>query len=119
MGPLVVVLVTADHQVDAVACILLLFQSRSNRHGQRHAAILARLADAAERLCDELDDLLEIEVHTDTITTEDIALRVTRLCKALGITGLEVVAGLPSGPLPPPMAAAMGGGGPLAASRGR
>ena len=48
-----------------------------------------------ERLCDELDDLLEIEVLAETFPTEDLTAQVTRLCKALGLTGFEVLAVLP------------------------
>jgi len=62
--------------------------------------------DHAERLCDELDDLLEIEVLAETFPTEDLTAQVTRLCKALGLTGFEVLAVLPNeptDPLPPPL----------------
>ena len=59
--------------------------------------------DHAERLCDELDDLLEAEALTDPFTTEDLAAQVARLCKALGLTGFEVIAVVPSDPLPPPL----------------
>jgi len=58
--------------------------------------------DHAERLCDELDDLLEIEVLTETFATEDLTAQVTRLCKALGLTGFEVLAVLPGAPSQPP-----------------
>jgi hypothetical protein len=49
----------------------------------------------AERLCDELDDLLDIEALTEGFLTEHLPAQVTRLCKALGITGFEVLAVIP------------------------
>ncbi len=49
----------------------------------------------AERLCDELDDLLDIEALTEGFLTEHLPAQVTRLCKALGINGIEVLAVLP------------------------
>ncbi len=52
----------------------------------------------AEHLCDELDDLLDVEELTETFLTEDLTAQVTRLCKALGLTGFEVLAVLPGTP---------------------
>jgi N-methylhydantoinase A/oxoprolinase/acetone carboxylase beta subunit len=60
----------------------------------------------AERLCDELDDLLDIEALTEGFTTEDLATQITRLCKALGLTGFEVLAVIPDPSAP------VGEGGP-------
>jgi len=60
----------------------------------------------AEHLCDELDDLLDIEQLTETFLTEDLTVQVTRLCNTLGLKGFEVVAvlpGTPTDPLPPPL----------------
>ena len=54
--------------------------------------------DHAERLCNELDDLLEAEVLADSFLTEDLAPLIARLCKALGLTGFEVIAVLPQAP---------------------
>lgn len=56
----------------------------------------------AERLCDELDDLLDIEEFTETFLTEDLATLVTRLCKDLGLKGIEVLSVLPGTPSRPP-----------------
>jgi hypothetical protein len=58
--------------------------------------------DHAERLCDELDDLLEAEALTEGFITEDMALQVAKLCKSLGLTGFEVLAVLPDGSSDPP-----------------
>jgi hypothetical protein len=58
----------------------------------------------AERLCDELDDLLDLEELTPTFLTEDLTAQVARLCKTLGLKGIEVLAVVPSGePLSPPL----------------
>jgi hypothetical protein len=54
--------------------------------------------DHAERLCNELDDLLDIEAFTDGFLTQDLATQITRLCKDLGIKGVEVLAILPDAP---------------------
>ena len=56
----------------------------------------------AEHLCDELDDLLDIEELTETFLTEDLTVQITRLCKDLGLKGFEVLAVLPGAPSPPP-----------------
>jgi len=56
----------------------------------------------AEHLCDELDDLLDIEELTETFLTEDLTVQVTRLCNALGLKGFEILAVLPGTPSPPP-----------------
>jgi hypothetical protein len=56
----------------------------------------------AEHLCNELDDLLDVEELTETFLTEDLTTQVTRLCKALGLTGFEVLAVLPGTPRAPP-----------------
>ena len=55
-----------------------------------------------ERLCDELDDLLDLEELTETFLAEDLAAQVTRLCQALGLKGIEVLAVLPGTPSEPP-----------------
>jgi hypothetical protein len=49
----------------------------------------------AEHLCNELDDLLDIEELTETFLTEDLTVQVTRLCKDLGLKGFEILAVLP------------------------
>jgi hypothetical protein len=49
----------------------------------------------AEHLCNELDDLLDIEELNETFLTEDLTVQITRLCKELGITGFEILAVLP------------------------
>jgi hypothetical protein len=56
----------------------------------------------AEHLCDELDDLLDVEELTETFLTEDLTVQVTRLCNALGLTGFEILAVLPGTPSQPP-----------------
>jgi hypothetical protein len=64
----------------------------------------AGIGGDAEHLCDELDDLLDLEELTETFLTEDLATQVTRLCTTLGLKGIEVLAVLPTGePLPPPL----------------
>jgi len=55
-----------------------------------------------ERLCDELDDLVEAEAEAESFLTEDLTLLVTRLCKALDLKGLEILAVLPHGASDPP-----------------
>jgi hypothetical protein len=57
----------------------------------------------AEHLCDELDDLLDVEELSETFLTEDLATQVTRLCNTLGLKGFEILAVLPKDPLPPPL----------------
>jgi len=57
----------------------------------------------AEHLCNELDDLLDIEELADTFLTEDLTVQVTRLCNTLGLKGFEILAVLPKDPLPPPL----------------
>ena len=56
----------------------------------------------ADHLCNELDDLLDIEELTETFLTEDLTAQVTRLCNTLGLKGFEVLAVLPGAPGPPP-----------------
>jgi hypothetical protein len=56
----------------------------------------------AEHLCDELDDLLDVEQLTETFLTEDLTAQVTRLCNTLGLKGFEILAVLPNGPTHPP-----------------
>ena len=62
----------------------------------------AGIGGDAEHLCDELDDLLDLEELTETFLTEDLAVQVTRLCKTLGLRGIEVLAVLPGTPSEPP-----------------
>ena len=52
----------------------------------------------AEHLCDELDDLLDLEELTETFLTEDLAVQVSRLCNTLGLKGFEILAVLPGTP---------------------
>ena len=56
----------------------------------------------AEHLCDELDDLLDLEELTETFLTEDLAVQVSRLCKTLGLNGIEILAVLHGTPSQPP-----------------
>ena len=56
----------------------------------------------AERLCDELDDLLDLEELTEAFLTEDLTVQISRLCKTLGLKGIEVLAVLPGTPSPRP-----------------
>jgi len=56
----------------------------------------------AEHLCDELDDLLDVEELAETFLTEDLTVLVTRLCNTLGLKGFEILAVLPGTPSPPP-----------------
>ena len=56
----------------------------------------------AEHLCNELDDLLDVEELADTFLTEDLTVQVTRICNTLGLKGFEILAVLPNGPTHPP-----------------
>jgi hypothetical protein len=56
----------------------------------------------AEHLCNELDDLLDIEELSETFLTEDLTAQVTRLCNTLGLKGFEILAVLPGTPRQPP-----------------
>ena len=56
----------------------------------------------AEHLCDELDDLLDIEELAEAFLTEDLTVQVTRLCNTLGLKGFEILAVLPGPPSQPP-----------------
>ncbi len=56
----------------------------------------------ADHLCNELDDLLDIEELADTFPTEDLTTQITRLCNALGLKGFEILAVLPPASSPPP-----------------
>jgi hypothetical protein len=62
----------------------------------------------AEHLCNELDDLLDVEELTETFLTEDLTAQVTRLCNTLGLKGFEILAVLPGTPshLPDPQSSA-------------
>ena len=85
---------------------------RSNQEYDRRRQVQATLerlirndpgiSGDAEHLCNELDDLLDVEELAETFLTEDLTTQVARLCKDLGLTGFEVMAVLPNGPSDPP-----------------
>ena len=67
-------------------------RARSERHKAHVKKAVERLiwteaetTEIAERLCDELDDLLDIEEFSDAFAEEPVEAHVVRLCAELGV----------------------------------